>query len=105
MKKKLTPSGNGWLLHFSKPLLKILGYSPTETKVLITAKSEILHIEPINPNDFEKYENNMVRGFQKSGTSYGVYFPNALLEILEVNPETDFLNIEIDENKLKIKKA
>src|SRR5574344_807156 len=105
MKKKLTTSGNGWILYFSKPLLKLLGYNPKETKVLITVKIKTLYIEEVKPENLEKYSNKMIRRFQKSGSSYGLYFPNPIMDILEINPETDFLDIEIDENKLSVTKA
>ncbi|MFR1671831.1 MAG: hypothetical protein ACLSWI_02675 [Candidatus Gastranaerophilaceae bacterium] len=105
MKKQLKSSGNGWLLYFTKPLLKLCGYNPAITKVLFTTKNKTLFITPVDTNDLEKYENNMVRGFQKNGCSHGLYFPNTVLEVLEVDPETDLLDIDIDENKLIIKKA
>lgn len=105
MQKKLKSSGNGWELYFSKPLLKLLGYNPKETKVLITSKNKSLFIEPLSNDDLQKYEDNMVRRFQKSGGSFGLYLPSPLLEVLEIDPETDFLDIDIDENKLIIKKA
>lgn len=104
MKKKLKPSGNGWELYFSKPLLKLLGYNPKENKVLITYKNSALNIKPINESDLKKYENNMVRNFQKSGSSYGIYFPVELIEILGIDPGVDFLNVDIDNNVLIIKK-
>lgn len=105
MKKKLKSSGNGWELYFSKPILKLLGYNPKEIKVLITSKNKTLFVEPISNQDLEKFENNMVRNFQKSGGSYGLYMPAPLIEVLEINPEIDFIDIEINENKLIIKKA
>ncbi|MFI3300170.1 MAG: hypothetical protein R3Y28_01995 [Candidatus Gastranaerophilales bacterium] len=105
MKKQLKSSGNGWVLAFSKSLLKILGYNPNDIRVLMTVKNGILYIQPIKDEDLEKYTNNMVRKFQKNGGGYGLYFPTTMLEILNVNPEQDFLDIEIDEDKLIIKKA
>lgn len=106
MKKKLKTSGNGWELYFSKPLLKLLGYNPIETKLLITARTDSLVIEPFVSEDKDILENSMVRGFQKSGSSgYGLYFPNPLIEYLELNPDKDYIDITIDKNKIMIKKA
>ena len=104
MKKKLKASGNGWEFYFSKPLLKLLGYDPKEDKVLITSKNGAIFIKPVFEKDIEKYKNNMVRTFQKSGGSFGIYFPIELIEILEINPSVDFLCVVIDENILVIKK-
>ena len=104
MKKQLKSSGNGYVLGFSKSLLKILGYDVTTVKVLLTVNNDTLYIEPITPDDIEKYASNMVRKFQKNGGGYGLYFPNAIIEILEINPDDDFLDIKINDNKLAIKK-
>ncbi len=47
----------------------------------------------------------MVRGFQKSGSSHSLYFPNTLIEVLEIKPDTDYIDIEVDDKTLKIKKV
>ena len=67
-------------------------------------KNGAIFIKPVFKKDIEKYKNNMVRTFQKSGGSFGIYFPIELIEILEINPSVDFLSVEIDENILVIKK-
>ena len=105
MQKKFKPSGNGWEFYLSKPLLKLLGYDPKETKLLVKAKNKVLTLTPIKPADVEKNRNNMVRNIQKSGCSYGIYFPAPLLEILEINPEEDSIDVQIDDNKLIFKKC
>ena len=105
MQKKLKSSGNGWELYFPKPILKILGYNPLEVRLLITSKKRSLYIEPINEEDTLKYQNNMVRRLQKSGGSYGLYFPAPLIDILGINPENDFIDVEIFENKLIVKRS
>ena len=105
MKKKLKTSGNGFELYFPKALLQILGYNPVKDKFLITSKNSALYIRPIAESELQKYENNMVRGMQKSGGSYAIYFPQALIEILEINPNEDFIDVLIDENVVVIKKG
>ncbi len=104
MKRQLKPSGNGWTLCFTKPLLKLLGYNPLTTKVLLTAKNNTICIEPINENDSEIYQDCMVRKFQKNGGSYAIYLPLALIEILNIDPAYDYIDVEINVNKLMIKK-
>ena len=105
MKKKLKPSGNGWVLYFQKSLLKLLGYKPDEVKIVIVAKNSSLHFSPVNPEELDKYKNNMVRNFQKSGCGYGIYLPSALIDILEIDPASDYINVEINENTVLVKKA
>ena len=102
---KLKTSGNGWELYFSKQLLKLLGYNPETIKLLITCESNSLIVEPIDENELKKYENNMIRKLQKSGGSgAGLYFPAALISVLNLNPETDMIDVEISGNKFSVKK-
>lgn len=105
MKKQLKASGNGWELYFSKSFLKLLGYNPSTTKVLMTFKNKTLFIEPVCNESIDKLKYNMVRGFQRSGSSHSLYFPNTLIEVLEIKPDADYIDIEVDDKTLKIKKA
>lgn len=104
MMKQLKASGNGWELYFSKSFLKLLGYNPVTTKVLMTFKNKTLFIEPVSADIVDNLKDNMVRGFQKSGSSHSLYFPNTLIEVLEIIPDTDFIDIEVEGSILKIKK-
>ena len=105
MKKKLKPSGNGWVLYFQKSLLKLLGYKPDEIKILIVAKNSCLYFSPVCKDELDKYKNNMVRNFQKSGGGYGIYLPAALIDVLNVDPANDYIDVEIDEDRVMVKKA
>ena len=105
MKKKLKPSGNGWVLYFQKSLLKLLGYKPDEIKILIVAKNSCLYFSPVCKDELDKYKNNMVRNFQKSGGGYGIYWPAALIDVLNVDPANDYIDVEIDEDRVIVKKA
>ncbi len=103
MQRKLKSSGNGWEIYFSKQILKLLGYNPKEVKLLIISNNGELLVEPIdNPQD---YSNSMVRGLQKSGGSYALYIPLPLIDVLEINPEIDFIDIIISNNKFTIRKS
>lgn len=105
MQKKLKTSGNGWEFYFTKPILKLLGYDPTEVKLLITTRKSCLYVKPIQEEDLPKYKNYMIRGLQKSGGSYALYLPAPLIEVLNINPEQDFIDVEITENEFIIKKS
>ena len=71
--------------------------------MLITADNNVLHVEPIaNP---ENFPNGLVKKLYKSGGSYGLYLALPLLELLDVNPELDFIDITIVKNTMIIKKA
>lgn len=105
MQKKLKTSGNGWELYFSKPILKLLGYNPLEVKLLIVADGDILKVRPLQSSELDNFENHMVRKLQKSGGSYALYLPAPLLEVLDINPETDKVEISISGSSFEIKKV
>ncbi len=104
MERTLTARGNGWLVILPKTLIKLLGLQPETSKVQFKIKNKILYVQEIfsdNP-DYEKF---LIRTLSKKGASYGFYMPNSILELIDVNPETDKLNLEIEDNILIIKKA
>lgn len=105
MKKKLSVSGNGWDIHISKAVLKLVGFNPPESKALFTIKNKILFIENITAEQIDSHKDFMVRNFAKSGGGWGLYLPNDVLALLEINPEIDLVDYEVDGRILKIKKA
>lgn len=104
MIKTLTERGNGWLLIIPKTIIKLLGLNPEKSKVQFRIKNKVLYIQEIFPEnpDYEKF---LVRSLSKKNSSYGLYMPNSILELLEISPDTDKLNLTIEDNLLIIKKA
>lgn len=104
MRKTLTARGNGWLLIIPKLLIKLMGLQPDTSKVQLKIKNKILYVKEIFPDnpDFDKF---LVRSLSKKNSSYGLYMPNSILELLEINPEIDQLNLEVEDTILIIKKA
>ena len=104
MIKTLTERGNGWLLIIPKAIIKLLGLNPEKSKVQFKIKNKILYIQEIFPEnpDYEKY---LVRPLIKKNSIYDLYMPNSILELLEINPDTDKLNLSVEDNLLIIKKA
>lgn len=101
-KKKLIDNGNGWLLYINKSIIKYLGINENNKDILLTIKNKKLYAEltrqiPINN------ESNIKKLF-KRGSGYGFYIELLILDILGINPEKDFLNLDIDGNRLIIKK-
>lgn len=99
----LSPQGNGWIMIIPKTILKLLGVNPVTSKVQFKIKNKVLYIQEIFPDnpDYEKY---LVRQLSKKNSSWGLYMPNSILELLDINPETDKLNLEIQDNVLIVKK-
>ena len=104
MIKNLTSRGNGWHLTLQKNIIKLLGLVPESSKVVFTIKNKVLYIKEILPDnpDFEK---GLIRPLSKKGDSWGLYMPNSILELLNINPEVDKVDIEIEGNILLIKRA
>jgi len=47
----------------------------------------------------------MKRKFFKSGNGWAFFTPKTILELLKINPEKDCIEMQIENNILKIKKA
>ena len=103
MAKRLTIRGNGWLLSIPKTIIKLLGVDPETSKVQFKIKNKILYVQEIFP-DNPDYEKFLVRSFSKHNSGWGFYMPNSILELLDINPETDQVELEIEDTTLIIKK-
>ncbi len=105
MKKSLTSNGNGWELHIPKPILKLLNINPVNTKVLFEIKSKVLYITKIDSDlDDIKYKDALIKKFTKRGGGYSLFMSLTILNLLDVEPEKDMVEIEVDDKILKIKK-
>lgn len=105
MKKKLTTSGSGWELYLAKPILKLMGIDPKLSKVLFKIEKKVLIIREVKADESDNVKNFMVRKFTKSGSGWALYIPNTIIELLDINPVYDFIEYEIDDNLLTIKKS
>ena len=47
----------------------------------------------------------MKKKLYKSGNAWALLIPKVILQLIDVNPETDELDIEIENKVLKVKKA
>ncbi len=47
----------------------------------------------------------MKRKLFRSGSGWALFFPKTIIELLKINPEMDFVEIEIENDVLKIKKS
>ena len=102
MQRQLISSGNGWALYMPKDVLKLLGYNPQNTYVLMTIEKNVLKITKIEPDDINP--DFLIKKFNKNGNGYGLYITNSIIEFLEINPETDKVKYEIEGGELFISK-
>lgn len=101
MKKSLTTNGNTWQLYINKPIAELIGLNKDEYTVSFTIKNKILYVMK---TDKSKNDNAYTKKLIKRSAGFGLNFPIPILELLEINPETDLLDVNIDENKLIIQK-
>ena len=47
----------------------------------------------------------MKRNLSKSGNGWAVFLPKVIIELLDINPEVDKIDLEVENKVLKIKKA
>jgi len=47
----------------------------------------------------------MKKKLYKSGSGWALFLPKPIIELLKVNPENDYLEIEIEKNVLIVKKS
>lgn len=47
----------------------------------------------------------MKKKLSRSGSDWALFMPKTLLELIDVNPETDLLEVRVENNIVKITKA
>ena len=47
----------------------------------------------------------MKKKLSRSGSGWALFMPKTLLELIEVDPETDLLEIKLENNVIKLTKA
>jgi len=103
MIKQLQYNGDSAYLYLTKPLLKLLRANPNEAYFLFTVNNNILNIKKIDNKD--DYKDALIKKAQKNGTGYCIYIPKPVLELLDINPTTDKVDVSINEETLIVKKA
>ena len=105
MKKFLKSSGTGWNLYIPKDILSLAGIEPSKHKVLFTKRDNVLFLEKLDPECEKNIEGLLVKKFHKNGNGWTLYMTNSILELLDVNPETDAVECDVNGHILSVKKA
>jgi len=102
LKKSLTTNGNSWQLYINKPIADLLGINKNEYTVNLKIERKVLHVSKcVNTHNGEHF---LTKKLIKRGSGFGLNFSVPILELLEISPEKDCLEISLEENKLTIKK-
>lgn len=102
MKKNLATNGNSWMIYINKPIAKMLGIKPEERMVMLNIRRNILYVTKTTD---VSTENANIKRLIKRGGGYALTLPIPILELLNINPEIDSVEINVEENKLIIEKA
>ncbi|MDO5438114.1 MAG: hypothetical protein Q4F80_07960 [bacterium] len=105
MKKSLLSNDSAWYIYLSKPMLQLLNIDPLTSYLLFKIKDKVLLIEEASEDKIQNLKNPLVKKLAKKGNSWSLYIPVPLLELIDVAPEKDMIDITINEEILFIKKA
>lgn len=105
MKKELKYSGNMCYIYLTKTIIQLLQVIPEKHSFLFTIKNKTLYITKIDNDKLKTLENPYVQKIRTAGSGYGIFFTKSMLELLDLNPDQDKIDIEIEEQTLIIKKA
>lgn len=105
MKKSLLSNDSAWYIYLSKPMLQLLNIDPLTSYLLFKIKDKVLLIEEASEDKIQNLKNPLVKKLTKKGNSWSLYIPVPLLELIDVVPEKDMIDITINEEILFIKKA
>ncbi len=103
MKRKLKTNGNSWVLYINKSFSDILGVSPEERYVELVFKEKILYLSKASSDSSSK--NLLVKKLIKRGGGYGLIFTLPFQELLDIQPEKDFVSFDANGAILKISKS
>ncbi len=105
MKKHLAAYGNTWQFYISKPIAQMLGLTVNEYTVNLTIENKILYVKKVPNSQLNEYQDLLCKKLIKRNSSFGLTIPVAILEVLDINPEKDQIEFDINGQILTIKKA
>ena len=101
MKRNLAVQGNSWYLYINKSIAQMLGLTSGERKVKITVSGKTLYVDKVLKDE----DDCLIKKLIDRGSGYGLNLPLPILELLDINPEVDLVDINIENNQLIIKKV
>ena len=105
MIKKLAIRDNSSFVYLTKPMLQLLRIIPKDAKFLFTIKNKILYIDKVSDEQLSDTDMQFVTKIRKIGSGYGIYMAKSILELIDVNPLEDFVDMTVEEQTIVIKKA
>ena len=98
---KLKIRNNSVFLYLTQAMLQLLHIDPENAFFIFTLKEKCLYISKA---DIELQDSPYVVRISKVGNGWGIYMTRAMLEFIDVNPENDSVEIDIEGEMLLLKK-
>ena len=105
MKKQLSVHGNSWIFYITKTMADFMKITSDSREVILIIKKTTLYVMKNSLNNINEKECYCIKKLVKRGSGYGLVFSQSLLELLDISPEFDSLEILMDEKKLIITKS
>ena len=83
----------------------MMGITEQERFVLLTIQNKILTVQAIKNEKLDSVKDLLTKKLIKRSAGYGLNLPLPILELMDINPETDILEIDIEGRDLIIKKV
>ena len=99
---KLTIRNNSTFLYLNQAMIQLLHIIPKDACFLFTYKNNMLYIT-FAKDDLK--DSLYVTKIRKTGSGWGIYMSKSMLEFINVNPETDNVDINIENETIILKKA
>ena len=99
---KLTIRNKSAFIYLTQSMIQLLHIIPQDTCFLFTMNNNMLYIAVAND---EIKKNPYVTKIRKTGSGWGIYMNKSLLDLLSINPATDNVDINIDNETIILKKC
>ena len=105
MIKKLSSTGNMYYFYLTKTTLELMKLNPLTSKLLIQINNRVMYITKADDKILNSEDNYCIREIRKTGSGFGVFFTQTMFEFMDINPETDSVDINIKNDAIILKKA
>ena len=100
-KKQLKTNGNSWFLYINKTITELMGITKDDCRVTLLFEKKKLYVQKYLDNN----KNLLTKKLMKRGGGYGLILSQPMLALLSVNPEKDFIDIDMEDGILVIQKS
>lgn len=103
LQKKLAQNGNSWVLYISKDFANFMNITENSRQVILVYKDDTLFVQKFYETEVSL--NISIKKLIKRGGGYGLILTLPLLNLLKIQPETDYVDMNINFGVLIIRKS